>query len=154
MPHVKEILGRNLIKNAPPDDDMHRNTDLLVLEPVRIACRVRQNMYVTERDYRNEFTLRQTRLQSGAKSELLKIMRGDANANYVLYGFAAETGDRLCAYVLGDLREFREWYFRYMVEHGGQQPGVVVENGDGGSNFRAFKIADLPKSFVVERVEA
>lgn len=146
--HMKGIVGANLIGEAPEEEDRHRNTDLIVLrlETIRVACRARQHHYLA--DYRDEFTIRQSR-PSGVDSELLKIMKGWGD--YLLYGFAADTGDRLCAWMLGDLRVFREWYYRYMKDHNGDEPGERRVNGDGSSAFRAFKIVDLPTSFIVER---
>ena len=148
IPHMKEITGRNLIGEARDDDDRLHNTDLVVLrlETIRIACRVRQQKYLKR--YANEFTIRQTRPRRGDDSELLKIMKGWGD--YMLYGFAEEQGDRLCAWLLGDLRIFREWYYRQLVTTN-REPGIQQENGDGSSTFRAFRIADLPEPFVRER---
>jgi len=147
--HMKAIVGANLIGEAPEEEDRHHNTDLVVfrLETKRIACRVRQHRYFDVPKYRDEFTIRTSR-PSGVASELLKIMRGWGD--YILYGFAAPSGDRLCAWVLGDLYVFREWYFHQMVDTGAE-PGERQTNGDGSSNFRAYRIGDLPAAFVVDR---
>jgi hypothetical protein len=74
VPEIKSILGSVLISEAPIQDDQERNTDLMVLSmaPFRIGCRIRTYDYY--RRYPGQFTLRESRPQSGFKTEIAKII--------------------------------------------------------------------------------
>jgi hypothetical protein len=149
IPELKRICGEHLIGEAPYEEDAEHNTDLVVLklEPVRIACRVRTYQYYER--YPDEFTIRSDR-PSGNKTELAKIVEGWGD--YILYGFCTEDESRLTAWTLGNLDVFRLWFNQYIVKHKGRLPGIVQNNHDGSSSFRAFRINELPSGFVVARV--
>lgn len=146
LPEIKSILGRHLIGEPPIEDDQERNTDLIVLkmDAVRIACRIRSHSYLER--YPNEFTIRSAR-PSGVKTELTKIIEGWGD--YFFYGFGDETESSLAKWSLCDLKVFRWWFNRRLVEKRGVIPGIEKPNGDGSSNFRAFVLTDLPPNFVV-----
>lgn len=146
MPQVKRILGEHLIAEAPFEEDVDRNTDLIVLrlEAVRIACRLREHRYLAR--YGDEFTIRATR-PGGEDTELAKVVSGWGE--YIFYGFVTAAGDDLAAWLLGDLNVFRLWHGRQLATGG--VPGVLQHNGDGSSSFRAYRISDLPAHFLVAR---
>lgn len=142
--HMKQIIGLHLIGEAPPDEDMGHNTDLIVLrlDAVRIACRVRREAYQDR--YADEFTIRSGR-PNGTHTELAKVIEGWGD--YILYGFGSASENRLTGWTLGDLRVFRLWFGRHLMEHRGAAPGIGKTNPDG-TTFRAFRYADLPREFV------
>jgi hypothetical protein len=146
IPEIKRILANYLICEAPPAEDMQRNTDLIVLklDTVRVACRLRRYDYLAQ--YGDQFTIRTSR-PSGVQTELSKMLAGWGD--YIFYGFASPDGAELAAWVLGDLSVFRLWHHRELWD--GRQPGEARKNGDGSSGFRAYRIADLPEQFVVSR---
>jgi hypothetical protein len=149
IPEMKRILAQYLIEEAPFEEDAHRNTDLLVLEAktIRIACRVRQYQYAAR--YGDEFTIRASR-PSGVETELHKVLRGWGDR--LFYGFATADESGLCAWVLGDLNEFRLWHNHELARlPAGQIPGALVRNHDGSSTGRAYNINRLPPDFVVAR---
>jgi hypothetical protein len=150
LPEMKRIIGEYLIVEAPQEEDISHNTDLIVLrlDAIRIACRVRKHHYVHR--FGDEFTIRSDRPNS-VKTELAKIIEGWGD--YILYGFADAPERALCAWVLGDLRVFRLWFNSSIVKHSGHVPGSVQPNRDGSSDFRAFRISDLPATFVIARCE-
>jgi hypothetical protein len=73
LPEVKRACATHLICEAPPEEDMKHNTDLIVLkmDTVRIAVRLRRNSYLTQRNYANEFTIRSTRPKSQADAQTI-----------------------------------------------------------------------------------
>lgn len=147
IPHMREIVADNLIGEAPPAEDMQRNTDLIVLklDAVRIACRVRRAKYAIS--YGDEFTIRQRR--STGVSELSKLLAGWGD--YMIYGFAppGDEGPRMARWLLADLSVFRVWFSRALLTlPEGQMPGTGKANGDGSSSFRAFALSAMPENFV------
>lgn len=149
IPCIRQVLANYLITEAPFEDDTKRNTDLIVLkaEVTRVACRVRRDIYAAT--YGDEFTLRTSR-PSGTETELAKVLSGWGD--YIFYGFASEDGCELTAWTLGDLRVFRKWHSIKLFNcPQGQMPGIEKPNRDGSSNFRAYRINDLPPEFVMGR---
>jgi hypothetical protein len=146
IPEVKRIIANYLIDEAPDHEDMHRNTDLIVLGVAskRIACRMRRHQYLAE--YGHEFTIRAGR-PSGELTELAKVITGWGD--YIFYGFATEDQTAFAYWLLGDLSVFRLWFMRELSC--GRRPWVEQQNTDGSSSFMAFRIADLPEEFVVSR---
>lgn len=150
LPHVKRILANYLIVEAPVEEDLQRNTDLIVLrlDTIRVACRLRSHRYLN--NYADEFTIRASR-PSGAQTELAKVLSGWGD--YIFYGFPNPDGDSLAAWVLGDLSVFRLWHHRQLLKSGPQEaPGSRHANPDGSSTFRAYRIDDLPDEFVRGRL--
>ena len=148
LPEIKQVLGRYLIGEPPVEEDAQRNTDLIVLkmEPVRIACRVRRHKFFLSCP--GDFTIR-TGLPSGAKTEMAKILEGWGD--YFFYGFANRHEDALVSWVLCDLKVFRSWRSCYLADNRGRPTGQLFSNHDGSSDFRVFKVSELPKDFVVGR---
>lgn len=146
IPEIKRILANYLIAEAPAAEDMQHNTDLIVLklDTVRVACRLRRHDYLAR--YGGEFTVR-ARRPSGAETELSKVLSGWGD--YIFYGFASPDAADLAAWMLGDLNVFRLWHHRELWEN--RRPGLAQSNGDGSSDFRAYRIADLPSEFVVSQ---
>lgn len=155
IPHAKQILANYLIGEAPDVEDMHRNTDLIVLtmNPVRVACRFRRNHYLTGprgSQYADEFTIRLTR-PSGAMTELAKVLSGWGD--FIFYGFARPDGeDGFAAWLIGSLHEFRNWHAHALFNlPAGRLPGSSIPNADGSSEFMVYRVDDLPDGFVVAR---
>ena len=147
LPEIKGILGLHLIGEPPIEEDVERNTDLMVLrmEAVRIGCRVRGHEYL--RKYGDEFTIRSGR-PSGIKTELTKIIEGWGD--YFFYGFGDVHGRKLIQWTLADLRVFRRWYMSELWQMGPKKsPGLAMNNRDNSSSFCVFKWDDLPPEFVV-----
>lgn len=148
MPEVKRVLANYLICEAPAEEDMQHNTDLIVLklDTIRVACRLRSFDYLQR--WPNEFTIREGR-PSGAQTELAKMLSGWGD--YIFYGFADDAKASLAAWMLGDLKVFRLWHSRELWQ--GRKPGKQQRNHDGSSTFRAYRIGDLPPGFVRARAE-
>lgn len=147
LPRVKQILGVHLIAEAPFEEDARRNADLIVLrlEAVRIAVRLRKAS--DEPKYGHEFTLRSSR-PSGVQTELAKVISGWGD--YIFYGFAdAEDPFGLSRWLLGDLKIFRLWFSEELGKR--TRRWTDGHNPDGSSDFKAFRIADLPSEFIVAR---
>ena len=147
LPRVKQILANYLITEAPFMEDARRNTDLIVLtlEAKRIAVRLRQARYIGR--YGDQFTIRSSR-PSGIDTELAKIISGWGD--YLFYGFDdPQDPFEVSRWLLGDLNIFRLWHSRQLSL--GRQPWIPQSNGDGSSDFHAYRIADLPPEFIVGR---
>lgn len=148
LPETKRILGEHLIHQAPLEEDLHHNTDLMVLklDAVRIACRVRTFPYLAR--YPNEFTIRSER-PSGMQTELAKVEAGWGD--YIFYGFANETDMLLAAWFIGDLNVLRGWIKEQRPLFGGNIPCEQNQNEDNSSSFMVFPLSKLPSEFVVAR---
>ena len=146
LPEIKKILGLYLIGEPPQEEDARHNTDLIVLSmaAVRIGCRIRRPGYAEK--YGNEFTIRTSRPKN-MKTELAKVIEGWGD--YFFYGHAGDDG--LALWALCDLKVFRLWFMSQLAKRKGDIPGVLQKNGDGSSDFRAFKFCNLPSDFIVAR---
>jgi hypothetical protein len=144
LPEIKSICGVHFLYEKL-EEDLERNSDLvtLKLDAVRVACRVRRHQYVNT--FRQEFTVR-SRLESGAKTELDKVLEGWGD--FMFYGFADAAEAKLDEWFLGDLSIFRQWFLRFRAANGNLFPGDERQNNDGSSWFRYFKLADMPEAFV------
>lgn len=153
IPQIKRVCANYLIGEAPVQEDMERNTDLIVLrlDPIRVACRLRRYDYLLRRGaqgpYADQFTIRSGR-PSGVRTELQKVLSGWGD--YLFYGFASSDGGELAAWVLGDLSVFRLWHHQELARR--KRPWTNETNGDGSSTFCAYRLCDLPPEFVVSRV--
>lgn len=137
----------HLIGEPPMEEDAERNTDLMVLrmDAVRIGCRIRRHQYLGQ--YGGEFTIR-AGLQSGAKTELVKLIEGWGD--YFFYGFSNDDETQLAHWVLADMRVFRRTYARMLAKSAaGVVPGIAKSNTDGGSTFAAFRWDEFPVEFIV-----
>jgi len=106
---IKRILGEHLISEAPIEEDISHNTDLMVLklDAIRVACRIRKYYYFTI--YPNDITIRSKR-PSGSETELSKIINGWGD--YMFYGFSDETESQLVSWKLISLDNLREWIIK------------------------------------------
>ncbi|MDN5854342.1 MAG: hypothetical protein L0K86_16110 [Actinomycetia bacterium] len=149
IPQIKRVCANYLIGEAPVQEDMERNTDLIVLrlDPVRVACRLRRHDYL--RRYPDEFTIRAGR-PSGVQTELQKVLSGWGD--YIFYGFASQDGTTLAAWLLGDLNVFRLWH--HQQAYARVRPWTSQTNGDGSSTFHAYSVTSLPDRFVISRARA
>lgn len=147
MPEVAKIIAPYIVHVAPKKDDMKQNTDLIV-SPARVSVRIREYEYLFQKDYLNEFTIRSKR--PSGQTELSKVISGWGD--YTFYGFANPGKTGLAAWMVGDLRVFRLWFANHLAMNDGQQPGEEFANEDSSSSFRAFKINQLPKGFLLARV--
>ena len=150
MPEIKRICGEHLLGQAPEEEDVHHNTDLIVLRmsAIRIGVRIRRPGYLA--NFHDQFTLRTSR-PSGADTERAKIIAGWGD--YFFYGFAGKDGTLDC-WLLGDLKVFRRWHSVRLALDEGRVPGERLANADGSSTFCAYRISDLPADFVIARLTA
>ena len=149
LPEIKRILGEHLIAEPPVEEDMEHNSDLMTLrlDTVRVSCRVRKFEYLAP--FGDEFTIR-AGYANGAKTELTKIIEGWGD--YLFYGFADEHEERLAQWILGDLRCFRIYHSRHLVQNGGALPGRLHQNTDNVTSFRVFKYNEIPGFIVACRM--
>jgi hypothetical protein len=140
IPEIKSILGQCLMRCGDIEEDAMENTDLitLILDPVRVACRVRRNKYL---QYIGEFTVRAA-LPTGVPTELEKIL--DGYGDLLFYGFCDTAEQALVYWRLLDLDVFRDVY-----RHPLGYTGEPRTNTDRSSDFRAFRINRFPASLVV-----
>ena len=148
LPEIKRILGEYLIAEPPVEDDMERNTDLMVLrlDAVRIACRVRKYEYL--KNYGHQFTIRY-KTRNGNKTELTKIIEGWGN--YFFYGFANETETKLHKWVLGDLSALRLHIGREFFKQ--KLPWCAECENKDGSVLVAFNVLDVPDFVIADSID-
>jgi hypothetical protein len=151
LTEVKKCIAPYLLHEASPEEDMKRNTDLMIDPATRVSSRIRSYEDLHKYDYANEFTIRCDR-RSGFETELSKLIAGFGTHGF--YGFADAAGTGLAAWFLGDWNIFRKWFNYEIAKNKGQIPGVLKQNKDGSSAFRVFKIAEPPPEFVIARVTA
>jgi hypothetical protein len=151
---IKRLMGEILITEAPFEEDVKHNTDLMVLhlQTTTIACRVRRyKELLAYPDRPDQFTIRVSR-PTGVDTELVKIL--DGFGDYLVYGFASEADDgKLACWVVGDLAVFRHWFIRQLYQGSSPQrlPGLFQHNGDSSSDFVGFLIDKIGPGFVVRR---
>ena len=143
LPEIKRILGEYLIAEPPVEEDMERNTDLMVLrlDAVRIACRVRKYEYL--KNYGHQFTIR-FKTKYGNKTELTKIMAGWGD--YFFYGFSDKGELTLAKWILGDLKALRLYINRSLCQN--KKPWFEQQNKDKSSSFVAFRYKNIPNFLV------
>lgn len=149
LPEIKRILGEYLLVEPAVEEDMMRNTDLIILgfNSIRIGCRIRKHEYFAK--YQNEFTIRADR-PSGIKSELAKIISGWGD--YLFYGFSDEAKEKLLTWRIISLNEFRLW-FNYEIAREGKRPGLYLPNSDESSNFYAFDTTKMPPEIIFKKMD-
>jgi len=146
LPKIKMICGLYLTGEPPEEEDMERNTDLIVLNmmPLRIGCRIRRFSYFFK--YKDDFTIRSDR-PSKSKSELAKIIEG--YGDYFFYGFSNHDETNLCAWKLCKFSVFRLWFMRKLAK-GEKGFYTKHKNIDDSSEFYSFKWNDLPPEFIIK----
>ena len=141
IPHIKELIASELLRHqisiAGIVDDSEKATDLIVMRAadIRIACRVRREAY--QNKYSDEFTIR-SRLTSGAKTELAKIMEGFGD--YFVYGFSGKDVGRIYHWTIANLAIFRKCNL---------QPIRELPNTDGRTWLAVYEWSQFPSNFVV-----
>lgn len=140
---IKRILGEHLISEAPFEEDIHHNTDLMVLklDAIRIACRIRNNYYL--KFYPNDITIRSGR-PDGTKTELSKII--DGWGDYFFYGFSDKTETNIEKWTLISLNELRMWLALDNTLH-----GMEHYNKDGSSSFKSFDTTKIPQNIIFKQ---
>ncbi len=147
MPHIKAILGMQFLGEAPYEEDIKRVTDLIVLRmyPVRIAVRMREKKYAQNKDYLQEFTIRNNP-PGKFETELQKIISGFGD--FMFYGFEDEVRNRVGTWNLIDLSVFRKNYSDMLLKlHPGIIPGERKKNYDE-TWFQVFKYKDFPPDLI------
>lgn len=142
IPHMQAIAGRVNFGVAPDLEDMHHNTDLIVLRgrgDVRVACRVRRFKYYL--DYPRDFTIRAAR-DTGARTELDKILAGWGDQ--LIYAFANKEETRIQDWRVIDLDLFRREF---------PQLRPARRANPDGTEFLAFNVDDpaVAKLVIMER---
>lgn len=140
IPQIKRILGEHLIAEGNWRQDAKEGSDLLIFEcnPFRVACRVRRNRYLD--GYAEDFTIRCDRARG--ETEMAKIMSGWGD--FIFYGFEGQSGDTVVNWFIGDLKVFRLaiWRKKDLLT------GSKKSNGDGSSDFYAWKRGQFPPEFI------
>ena len=136
---IKRIIAPLIIVDATPEEDMERNTDMMVLSAgnIRIMCRVRK---WPQRDrFVRDFTIRS--YSNGLKTEIHKVLEGWGD--YLFYGLADKTESRIHSYRVMDMQVFRDNY----------KPGHEFANTDGQTKLMAFSYKAFPPEMVVMSTE-
>jgi hypothetical protein len=156
LPHQGEIARDALrVEVAPIEDDLRRNTDLILRSAVplrlgrelRISARVRRHDYLRRLEhapgieYRKQITIRDRR-PSRVATEMDKLRLGEGDI--FVYGFESEPGsDRLYPWAVVNLDLIREY------DAIGGYSTVKRNKGERGSWLRAFCLDDLPLGAVL-----
>ncbi len=135
---IKAILGTVFI-GQDSFADKHQGTDFAIFSvtPFSVGARLRRHCYMER--YGDEFTIRWSR-PSGVPTEIDKIRQG--LVDYIFYGFVDETEAKIVRWFVGDLRVFRE---------AEPPPCAVLPNDPPDSRLAAYKIAQCPEGFIVQR---
>lgn len=144
LPYVKWVVACAIYVEAPAEEDMENNTDLIMIPRrcQRIAARVRREEYIR---FWDEITIRLSR-PGGATTEAHK-MHGGFGDLYV-YGIAQDDNPppgrgKLQVYTVLDSAIVAEWWNAFR-----NPPGTLHNNPDG-TRFVAIKIADLPTDAIL-----
>lgn len=157
MPQVVAIVKQELdhllgvdhiVGIADPEDDMERNTDLLVVSTgfQRIACRVREPGYLRWVD---QFTIRGTSPQH-MRTEIHKVLGigSEPFGDYMFYGHA-DRGGVVTDWTIIDLMQFR-WVVdpRELPKAFPSVGGEYKLNPDK-TGFYAFRFNAFPPELIV-----
>jgi hypothetical protein len=158
LQHQREIAVKALrVDVAPIEDDLKRNTDLVLKSavpmhaghPLRISARVRRCAY---RRHSGNFTIRDRR-PSGAQTEMAKVRLGDGDM--FIYGFDSGDGPlpcldcdtthhRMYPWFIGNLHLLRD----YDMQGGYRE--LRRNKGPYGSQLAVFYHADMPFGFAID----
>ena len=96
IPRIKELVGPHLLSISSFEEDTEQAADLVVLRGRNqtVACRVRRYGYADNYGY--QFTVRSAR-ESGAQTELAKIVNGWGDLFFYGHSTADEKGHRTVA---------------------------------------------------------
>lgn len=144
--NIRQLIGGYFVAPATRTQDMHEATDLMVFElraqHIRVGCRVRRYDYWAAQNgrYQREFTIRSGR-PNGIKTEYQKII--DGWGDYLFYGFADPSDQRVYHATLIDLEQFRASVIGFYV-----QPTYYGNNYDGSSSFHIYTLDDFPSTLI------
>ena len=144
---AKALLGLVLFTAANNDEDINRNTDLMLRQPGghRISHRMRSSEYFER--YPMDFLIRCHRSMTN-RTEIHKLMAGWGD--YLFFCFANEDNTNFLQWFVGDLNILREYIFRYILTRPANDwPGQRVANKDDGTEARAISILHLPPEFII-----
>lgn len=135
--NIKGILGNHFIsQNILHDKQEATDFEIFTVRPFTVGVRLRTYEFYMK--YPGEFTIRYKR-PSGVLTEIDKIRAG--KVDYILYGFVDEPEQHIIKYFIGDLAIFRAHE---------PTPVCIKWNTPPDSALAAFRIRDLPASFVVK----
>ena len=135
---IKSILGNYFIgQDAVHDKKQATDFETFTVHPFTVGARLRTHTYFER--YPDEFTIRWSR-PSGVLTEIDKIRNG--LVDFILYGFVDESETHILSYFLGDLRIFRQRE---------PEPLCIRRNNPPDSELAAFRLCDLPSSFILHR---
>ncbi len=139
LPEIKSIVMRRYVITAPFEEDVKRNTDLMVLSNagVRIACRVRNYSYYDS--FRHQFTIR-SHSKYGGKTEIDKVREGWGDCMF--YGFVNQAKTALHSWTMIDLNVFRNYEKLMLLPE--------TPNTDS-TRFLAFDYDDFPPKLIIAR---
>lgn len=143
IPHIKEIVGPQLLETASTFEDVHHVTDFCVLgmESKRVACRVRQACYADRYPY--DVTLRTSAKGDHTETEFQKVVKGWGDIMF--YGFQSpDDADRIGRWVLGDMHALRQHLYQQAAS------GVALQHRENydGTTFVVINYRDV-QDFVV-----
>ena len=148
MPYVRSALGHCFFRAGTHVEDTREGTDMRFVEAIgsgRVAVRIRRAAYIDR--YMGEVTLRACR-DSGAQTELSKLIEGDVLANWFFYGFAGEEDQRgrvsLAAWIIIDMLQLGA-----LLRTGAVPCSDLIPNGDG-THFVAIHTEPLARLRIVE----
>jgi len=138
--NVKSLIKLNNvnIEDANFYLDCKQATDcILTIGKINIGIRTRKFEDYSQRNYKNEFTIRGKR-DNGVETEIDKITKGFCDYNF--YSFSNQDQSGFVKYVIYDLDVFRKFYTPGM--------GNLIPNGDG-TYLLAFNFKDFPKEMII-----
>lgn len=147
LPHQKEIAEKAIrVETAPIEEDLKRNTDLILRtvvpirdREVRISARVRRHTYAAR--FKDEFTIRLDR-PSGVETEMPKLRSG--YGDFTIYGFESEPGsDQMYPWFIANTAILRDY-----LNRGGYFK--VERNSDGSSRLAVVHLGDMPLGFILD----
>jgi hypothetical protein len=147
MPHIKMILGKLFICEAPVKEDQEQATDLMVftVTPFTVGCRMRDTDKGYLKKYPFDVTFRRAR-PSGMKSEIDKIAEGWGD--FYFYGFGSFSTGKIEAYSVLDLKAFRSQMIKAALGQSPMFDHQLRNNADNSSDFLAVDVRTLsPECF-------
>lgn len=129
---VQRILAPFVVSPAPLQADISQGIDLLT-RPLSIGVRIRRHRYLEQ--FGPQLTLR--------ASEMPKLIAG--GPDYLFAGWASPDEERLAAWVILDVGQWRLWLVRSLWA--GRRPWATCHNGDG-SRFLVFDLASCRNAIV------
>jgi len=168
IPILENKLNLSEIKISSLEDDLERNSDLIVAitirnlnntDFIRIASRIRTYKFYESIEFRNQFTFRSRSMYGKNKTEYQKVIEGWGD--YFFYAFESEDRSKIIYYKIIDLRSFRWKLLNYyskilkQVENdkekkwNGKASGIPTKKGNNDSTeFNYFNDKHFEDCFV------